>query len=540
MNIIIVTFLILLRFSATNLLSSEASKIDRNLVKFIVDWGYFENYHPLLVSNEIDADSLFCQISNGIIKNKTTYSAENLLINLNTKLAFPLSSHSSLYKNLCDEKAFRNNPSSLVFNDSIVRNKRVIFNESTSQFIFHTSVKNSQPFPNAPLRLLGLAKIWNNYKFYYPYQETLPKNKAYKHLLTKYIRVILDCNNFSEYHLSIQKFISEFRDTHSKAKSFIIGNQFGIKTIPAKVRYIDGSIIVHDYYDKCLLDASALKIGDIILKVNGESILNIFKLIKPYIAYSNSASLYRELSKISLKTNQDSMNLLIKRERSCFLITVPTYNILDLSNRERIKKKDNSLVNLNDSTLYIKCAYVDTLDLRSTLLNNRQLKWFIFDLRSSTEWIKSIIDDFFVETKTIFANYYLPLPSNPGWFSELKPLTIGPSIQELQIKNPHVIILVNENTQSQGEFQTMFLQAIPKSVTIGSQTAGADGNTSEFIIPGNITIVMTLLGVEYPTGKKTQRFGVKIDYYLSPNLEDAKQGIDQEMKCANEIIKKGG
>ena len=86
----------------------------------------------------------------------------------------------------------------------------------------------------------------------------------------------------------------------------------------------------------------------------------------------------------------------------------------------------------------------------------------------------------------------------------------------------------------------MILQAIPKAITIGSRTAGIDGNISKFIIPGNISITMTSLGIQYPNRKKTQRNGVKIDFYSSPKLKYAKQGIDQELNFALEFIKKGG
>lgn len=49
-----------------------------------------------------------------------------------------------------------------------------------------------------------------------------------------------------------------------------------------------------------------------------------------------------------------------------------------------------------------------------------------------------------------------------------------------------VIILVNELSQSQSEYTTMARRAVPGAKVVGSTTAGADGNVSTIILPGNI------------------------------------------------------
>jgi carboxyl-terminal processing protease len=539
MKFITISILLLFKFTMADLFSSEFGRIEQNLLKLIVNWGYLENYHPLVISNKINADSVFCQFSNNIIEKNSTFSLDQLLNVLNTKLSIPATTNISMYKRLYED---RMNPSKSylrIFPDSLISNERVIFNTTTNQLVFHKSEGLSQPFPSACYRILGLAKIWNNYKFYYPYPKILRNANAYENLLIKYIKIILECKNYLEYHLAILRFTAEYKDSHSHASSFIINNHFGKKTIPAKVKYIRGKVIITEFYDESLGIKSSLKIGDYIIKVNGKSIGKIFKTIKPFISSSNSAALNRDLAEYSLKTNQDSIRIQIKRNGICLSMDVPTYTLEDLLVREQNRLKNNSLIKFNDSTLFVSCKYVDTSKFRNMLIENHKLKWFIFDLRSSTNWIKPVIEDFFFQKESIFATYYTPLPARPGYFSNLVPLSIGPSLPIFQIKNPRVFILVDENTQSRGEFQTMFLQAIPRAVTIGSQTAGADGNITEFAIPGNISIMMTSLGIQYPDGKITQSKGIKIDYTSYQSLKDARHGIDQELRLALKIIKRG-
>ena len=71
-----------------------------------------------------------------------------------------------------------------------------------------------------------------------------------------------------------------------------------------------------------------------------------------------------------------------------------------------------------------------------------------------------------------------------------------------------VIILVNERSQSQSEYTTMARRAVPGAKVVGSNTAGADGNVSTIILPGNIFTWISGLGVYYPAGRETQRAGI--------------------------------
>ena len=102
-----------------------------------------------------------------------------------------------------------------------------------------------------------------------------------------------------------------------------------------------------------------------------------------------------------------------------------------------------------------------------------------------------------------------------------------------------VVILINEQTQSQAEFTTMALQTAPDAKIIGSQTAGADGNVVSIIFPGNYGTWMTGLGVFYPDGRETQRMGIVPDIEVKPTIEGIKQGKDEVLERAIEYLNTG-
>ena len=60
--------------------------------------------------------------------------------------------------------------------------------------------------------------------------------------------------------------------------------------------------------------------------------------------------------------------------------------------------------------------------------------------------------------------------------------------------NAPIIIMVNEGTQSYGETSVQKIQNNPYTITIGSQSAGADGNISKFTLPRGVLGAFSGLG----------------------------------------------
>ncbi len=71
-----------------------------------------------------------------------------------------------------------------------------------------------------------------------------------------------------------------------------------------------------------------------------------------------------------------------------------------------------------------------------------------------------------------------------------------------------IAILINETTQSSAEYHTMAFRTAPNSKVFGSTTAGADGNVSRILLPGNISTMISGIGIYYPDGTETQRIGI--------------------------------
>lgn len=70
-------------------------------------------------------------------------------------------------------------------------------------------------------------------------------------------------------------------------------------------------------------------------------------------------------------------------------------------------------------------------------------------------------------------------------------------------------------------------QTADNVITVGNQTAGADGDLVRFEYMGGFRTAISGNGILYPDGSETQRKGIKIDIKVKPTINGLKQGRDE-------------
>jgi hypothetical protein len=134
-----------------------------------------------------------------------------------------------------------------------------------------------------------------------------------------------------------------------------------------------------------------------------------------------------------------------------------------------------------------------------------------------------------------FAKFPVANLDYPGSFSVGKAINTGKRNKDFY--KGKVIILVNENTQSSAEFHSMAFRTAPHVLVLGSTTAGADGNVTNFLyFPGGIFTRFSGIGVWYPDGKETQRVGIVPDVEVKRTIKGIKEGKDELVDKAIELI----
>ena len=85
----------------------------------------------------------------------------------------------------------------------------------------------------------------------------------------------------------------------------------------------------------------------------------------------------------------------------------------------------------------------------------------------------------------------------------------------------------------------MCFQTAPNTTIIGSQTAGADGNNSDFEYIKGFDTHFTGIGVYYPDRRETQRIGIVPDIEVKPTIKGIQEGRDEVLDRALKFIETG-
>lgn len=394
--------------------------------------------------------------------------------------------------------------------------------------------KNENPYPgmkwdDTDYQLLSLFRYWNMIEYFFPYKHLTEKN--WNDVLLEYIPQIIVCEDELSYKLTILGLIGEVHDTHANMRDKTLNQFYGNNTAPLEINFIENKAVVVKI-SKQLNNNSGIKVGDVITKINGIETEKVIAEKIKYCPASNYPTQLRDLSERLLRTNDNVLNLTLENQTKTYGETVNTVPITDISFRNT-EVSSHSEIGKDIGYIYpgsLKNGEID--EIMNSFLNK---KGIIIDMRCNpSDFIVFSLGKYLMPKPTEFVKFTITSLTNPGLFTFADTLKVG-KVNPDYFKGK-VIILVNEITQSSAEYTTMALKLAPNATVIGSTTAGADGNVSAIVLPGNIRTMISGIGVYYPDGTETQRIGIVPDIIVKPTIEGIKLGKDEVLDKAIEII----
>ena len=384
----------------------------------------------------------------------------------------------------------------------------------------------SGSYPSLEIRLLALARYWNDIEYFFPYTDIMDQD--WDTTLMEMIPWFYNAQDGTEYALAVLRIVHHINDTHGFTSSNLASQYFGAfypKFYPLQA---EGKMVVA-YVDESLGDIYP---GDVILQMDGINIEEYKDSIRPFIAASNESRMQSNLNHTIVKGGPGDFSVFIQNENGTHFVTASrvwgsgSYNALSWP----------TWPVWYDTVLNEGChyGYVDLGRLGQNSVDNMfEDLWdtdaIIFDIRSYPQGTLWTIVDYIYPEPLYIANFTIPSTTYSGtisWDDEV----IGNPNQDLY--QGYIIILFNENTLSQAEYTCMGLDLHPKSIKIGSQTAGADGNVSQIFLPGMIISNITGLGLFYPDYTPTQRIGIIPDYEVGRTILGLREQRDDVLKFA--------
>jgi C-terminal processing protease CtpA/Prc len=391
------------------------------------------------------------------------------------------------------------------------------------------------PYPDAGYRLLALYRYWNMINYFFPNKYLTDKD--WNTTLNEYIPKFVIAKNELEYEQAAIQIIGDIQDTHAnlwggnnKLEEWK-GNYFA----PVHLRFIEGKLVVTDYYNPELKNETGLEVGDIITKIDGESTDYIVSELSKYYPASNKAARLRDISADMLRSPKNEAEVEYIQNGIPKTKKVKLYPRNELNIYQWYRKNDEKSYRLMDNNIgYITLMSIKDDDIPKIKEEFKNTRGIIIDIRNyPSTFVPFKLGSFFVSSSTPFVKFTNGNINNPGEFTFTEKIEIPNTEEPYKGK---LIVLVNEMSQSQAEYTAMAFRAGNNTTIVGSTTAGADGNVSTIMLPGGLRTMISGIGVYYPNGEETQRVGIVPDIEVRPTINGIKNGKDELIDKAIEII----
>ncbi|REC49585.1 S41 family peptidase [Chryseobacterium pennipullorum] len=408
------------------------------------------------------------------------------------------------------------------------------FGISGRKIYFRNENPYGYKFSSKEIALLELFRYWNYVEYFFPYK--YQTDQKWNDVLSEMIPKFMVINNDETYHLSLAELVAKTDDSHAYLNSpHITKSLYGNRRLPAEYLYAEGKLVITKTLRNRLHEKSALKTGDVIYDINGKTISQIINGLGKYIPASNSWGKVNKLKAKLLFTNNDSISVKVERDGQNIEIKARTYLAKDIISKKIPASSKWKFIDGGKKIGYVNMGSIEKEDLDAMYKELKSTESIIFDLRNYPRQTIVPLSRLLLPAPTVYYQFIFPAPEYPGRFYSRKN-SIGRKNPEYYKGN--VIVLVNENTQSQAETTVMMLKQHPKSKVIGSHTSGANGDVISFKLAG-LDTRFTGLGAYYPEGKETQRIGIIPDILVKPTVEGIKAERDELLERALDYIHTG-
>jgi C-terminal processing protease CtpA/Prc len=524
----------------------------RNLDLLGKIWGFLKYYHPAIGAGNYNWDYELFRILPKYQDVENNSERDSLLVNWIEKLGEvkPCKSCKEIAENAFLKPDLKWIQSDNISDELKTKLKYIQKNRHQGNHYYigmmpnvgNPEFKNENSFTNMTytddgFKLLALYRYWNMIQYFFPYKYLMDKD--WNMCLTEYIPQFINVKNELEYELSFLKIIADIKDTHANLSggNNKIQEERGRFYPPVHVRFIENKLVADAYFNEETKKTVGLEIGDVITHVNGKPVSKMLENMYGFYPASNQPTRLRNISFDILRSKNNTLDISIERHGKSFNKILELFEQKDISGYYTWykKEKDVSSFKMFDNNIgYVTLKNIKQEDVDEIRNEFKEAKGIIVDIRNyPSAFMPFSLGSFFTSTYSPFVKFTNGSVNYPGEFTYGKDLSIPPKRKFFKGK---VVVLVNEISQSQAEYTAMAFRAGDNVTIIGSTTAGADGNVSRIALPGGLGTSISGIGVYYPDGSETQRVGIIPDIEVLPTIKGIKEGRDEVLEKAIEII----
>lgn len=379
-------------------------------------------------------------------------------------------------------------------------------------------------YADAGWRLLSLFRLWNAVEYFYPYLDV--PDADWHALLPVFIDRMLEGTDRQSCQLTLHALTARLQDAHAVwADNSALISEFGAYAVPASYLRAEGRIVIDRVYADC-----GLKKGDVILSLGGTDTDEVIARRMEYVSVPSPDKPVNALGYWLLRSSGQDIALTVLRGVEELSLTVLGTEGFYLSRVLPDKPHET----LNGNIGLINPAWFSSeTEIRAIMNKYAAHDGLIIDLRQpSAVTMHEILAESLTSGRQAFALWRYPSWTVPGAYAQYdfshtegKGLYSGP-----------VVVLVDERTQSHGEFTAMALGTGDNVTLMGAPTCGADGNVALLPMPDGNYVQFTVYGVLTDKGEHTQRIGIDPDIHVKYTPDGMREGRDEVLDAAAQYL----
>ena len=392
-------------------------------------------------------------------------------------------------------------------------------------------------FPATEYRLLALFRFWNVINYFFPYKNLI--GDSWETVLPRYIAKFESNKDVTDYQLTVREMVAEMKDSHGGARNTnAAGEKFGTFQPPVFVGYVEEKSVV----TKVLDDKLPIKVGDVVLSVDDEAVEKKREYLGRYIASSTPQWLERLAHFRLLLGSKDSVVKLRLRgaDKQVREVSLPrSMSIMDPKLAATLERSTPVMQVLPSGFGYVDLARLQVGEVDKMFDTIKNTSAVIFDMRGypkGTAW--SIAPRLTEKKNAVAALFSRPLlnatslsdsddlESGSYSFSQKIPQRKG------DVYKGKVVMLINEDAISQSEHTCLFFESATDVTFIGTPTAGANGDVTFMVLPGNLQVSFTGHNVRHADGRQLQRVGIQPTIRVAPTIRGLIEGRDEVLERA--------
>lgn len=376
----------------------------------------------------------------------------------------------------------------------------------------------------AELARLDVASLWPVVRHFYPYQERVDD---WSGILYSALEASTAVTDRESHQRVLQRMLAALEDGHVNVIDRDESAQVDRALLPIALQAVDGSLVVAGSQDP-----DRIRPGDRIVAIDGEP-AEVW--IADRLAHQSGSPHWRmRRAGIDLLRGPRGEARTIELARGDEQIKVELVHELD----ELVPVRElDPVEELAEGVAYINLDRIDQTALDQAIPRLAEARGVVFDLRGYPSGLKPGFLGHLMDSDDDWEGWMRVLVARApgGDLVEADRFEWGTPAIAPRIQAP-VVFLTDANAISYSESILGLVKHHGLGTIVGSNTAGSNGNILRVNLPGQFRVIYTGMRVIGPDGEPFQGRGIEPDVRVYPSVEGLRQGRDEVLERALELI----